>query len=120
MVIDAAYIESDPAKTVSQLIDWYVMAERTPQASQPNRLPFRECEDSQSEQAPQASQPEARPGAAEPVAWPGGSHQFHVDLLNMGKAMAKERSREIGDAWNQLADLLALLSKSRAAQKGKP
>ena len=49
----------------------------------------------------------------EPVAWPVGSAELHIGLLNMGKAMAKERSREIGDAWNQLADLLALLAKSR-------
>lgn len=52
-------------------------------------------------------------GGGEPVAWPAGSAQLHISLLNMGKAMAKERSREIGDAWNQLADLLALLAKSR-------
>lgn len=51
--------------------------------------------------------------AQEPVAWPSGSAQLHTSLLDMGKAMAKERSREIGDAWNQLADLLYLLSKAR-------
>ena len=45
-----------------------------------------------------------------PVGWPAGSVQLHTSLLYMGKAMAKERSREIGDAWNQLADLLYLLS----------
>lgn len=59
----------------------------------------------------------------EPVAWPVGSAELHISLLNMGKAMAKERSREIGDAWNQLADLLALLAKlrtSRPAQRQEP
>jgi hypothetical protein len=33
----------------------------------------------------------------------------------MGKAMAKERAREIGDAWNQLANLLTVLEKARSA-----
>lgn len=51
--------------------------------------------------------------AQELVSWPAGSAQLHTSLLDMGKAMAKERSREIGDAWNQLADLLYLLSKAR-------
>ena len=55
-----------------------------------------------------------------PVGWPAGSVQLHTSLLYMGKAMAKERSREIGDAWNQLADLLYLLSKARTEQPAQP
>lgn len=50
--------------------------------------------------------------------WPAGSSDLHISLLSMGKAMAKERSREIGDAWNQLADLLALLARARGAEQG--
>lgn len=56
----------------------------------------------------------------EHLVWPAGSQFTHISLLNMGKAMAKERSREIGDAWNQLADLLALLSKARTASSPQP
>jgi DNA repair exonuclease SbcCD ATPase subunit len=33
----------------------------------------------------------------------------------MGKALAWQRSREIGDAWNQLANLLTVLEKARSA-----
>ena len=51
----------------------------------------------------------------EPVAWPVGSAEYHRSLLAMGKALAKERSREIGDAWNQLANLLTVLEKARSA-----
>jgi hypothetical protein len=51
----------------------------------------------------------------EPVAWPVGSAEYQRGLLAMGKALAKERSREIGDAWNQLANLLTVLEKARSA-----
>ena len=56
----------------------------------------------------------------EPVAWPVGSAEYHRSLLAMGKAMAKERSREIGDAWNQLANLLSVLEKSRTTLPAAP
>lgn len=58
--------------------------------------------------------------AVEPVGWPAGSAELHAGLLQMGKSMAKERSREIGDAWNQLADLLALLAKARRTAAPTP
>ena len=51
----------------------------------------------------------------EPVAWPVGSAEYHRSLLVMGKALAWQRSREIGDAWNQLANLLTVLEKARSA-----
>jgi hypothetical protein len=48
----------------------------------------------------------------EPVAWPAGLAEYHRSLLNIGKVMAKELSREIGDAWDQLADFLDVLQKA--------
>lgn len=64
---------------------------------------------------------ESQPQPVEqPIAWPVGSAQLHTSLLGIGKAMAKERSREIGDAWNQLADLLSLLSKARNTTTSTP
>jgi hypothetical protein len=60
--------------------------------------------------------PPAHPAPVqEAVAWPVGSAEYHRSLLAMGKAMAKERAREIGDAWNQLANLLTVLEKARSA-----
>lgn len=56
----------------------------------------------------------------EVVEWPRGSAELHRSLLAMGKEMAKERAREVGDAWNQLADLLHLLAEARLSSPSAP